>query len=310
MLDTRRLSIFRAVADYGSFSAAALELRYTPSAVSQQIATLEREVGLTLLARHARGTRLTEAGELLLMHARVVLERLDLAGRELNALGTLESERVRLASFLTASQMLVPRAAGEFRARHPNVELTLIETDPLRAIDQIKDGSADVAIVYSYNGSMPVLDDAEVTFIELFRERVHVVLPAWHPLADVEELQLAQLQTDPWIQAITPSCGMVLRSIAHRAGFQPRVALDTDGYGAVLESVAAGVGVALMPELALAAPPPEVVVRPVAESPVRSVVCALPLRPSPAAKGMASVLQDACDARAQASAGRALGFVG
>src|SRR3954469_12508767 len=125
MLDVRRLTVLREVAQRGSFSAAAEALSFTQSAVSQQIAALERESGTKLIERNPRGLRLTDAGRALVDHADAILARLDDAEEELAAIAGLRGGRLRLATFQSAGATLVPRAVGEFHRRHPSVELTV-----------------------------------------------------------------------------------------------------------------------------------------------------------------------------------------
>src|ERR687886_371360 len=127
MLDVRRMRVLREVAAQRSFSAAAEKLGYTQSAVSQQIAALEREAGATLIERNPRGIRLTDAGEALVRHADKILARLAEAEAELEAIAGLRGGRLRLATFPTAGATLVPRAIAEFANRHPAVQLSLAE---------------------------------------------------------------------------------------------------------------------------------------------------------------------------------------
>src|ERR671930_1079104 len=134
MLDVRRLRVLREVAAQGSFSAAAEALSYTQSAVSQQIAALEREAGTTLVDRSARGVNLTDAGEALVRHADAILARLADAEAELEAIAGLRGGRLRLAAFPSAGATIMPEAIARFRARHPAVELTLEPADPEPAI--------------------------------------------------------------------------------------------------------------------------------------------------------------------------------
>src|SRR5919108_4564114 len=148
MLDVRRMRVLREVARRGSFSAAADALAYTQSAVSQQIAALEREAGTRLVERGARGVRLTDAGRALVEHADGILARLTAAEEELEAIAGLRGGRVRLASFPTAGATLVPLAIAEFSQRHPGVELSLVEAEPEDAIPQLKSGQLDVALTF------------------------------------------------------------------------------------------------------------------------------------------------------------------
>src|SRR5438477_10451704 len=151
MLDVRRMRVLREVAAQRSFSAAADKLGYTQSAVSQQIAALEREAGATLIERNPRGIRLTDAGEAVVRHADKILARLAEAEAELDAIAGLRGGRVRLASFPTAGATLVPHAIAEFTRRHPGVELSLVEAEPEDAISQLKGGEFDVALTFEYS---------------------------------------------------------------------------------------------------------------------------------------------------------------
>src|SRR5919202_1734548 len=147
MLDVRRMRVLREVAAQRSFSAAAEKLGYTQSAVSQQIAALEREAGSTLIERNSRGIRLTDAGEALVRHADKILARLAEAEAELEAIAGLRGGRLRLATFPTAGATLVPHAVREFNHRHPAVELTLTEADPHESLPLLKAGELDLILV-------------------------------------------------------------------------------------------------------------------------------------------------------------------
>src|SRR5438876_4815680 len=143
MLDVRRMRVLKEVAAQRSFSAAAEKLGYTQSAVSQQIAALEREAGSILIERHPRGIRLTDAGEALVRHADKILARLAEAEAELEAIAGLRGGRLRLASFPTAGATLAPRAIAAFRERHPGVDITLIPGEPEDGVAALKAGDTD-----------------------------------------------------------------------------------------------------------------------------------------------------------------------
>ncbi len=146
MLDVRRMRVLREVAQRGSFSAAADALAYTQSAVSQQIAALEREAGTRLVERNARGVRLTDAGRALVVHADAILARLADAEAELEAIAGLRGGRLRLAAFPSAGATIMPEAIARFRARHPAVELTLEPADPEPALVKLRSGDADLVL--------------------------------------------------------------------------------------------------------------------------------------------------------------------
>src|SRR5215468_10732279 len=140
MLDVRRMRVLREVAVRGSFSAAAEALSFTQSAISQQIAALEREAGTTLVQRNARGVRLTEAGEALVRHADAILARLGEAEAELEAIAGVRGGRLRLAAFESAGATLMPLAIADFRRRHPDVELSMIMAEPDESLPLLKAG--------------------------------------------------------------------------------------------------------------------------------------------------------------------------
>ena len=190
MLDVRRLRVLKEVAERGSFSAAADALNFTQSAVSQQIAALEKETGTTLLQRGAGGVRLTDAGRALVAHADVILARLADAERELAAIAGLQGGRVRLASFPSAGATLVTEAVSLYRRRHPDVELSLTEGEPHETVPRLKRGDFDVAVVFDYSHSPggELLEGLDC--VHLLDDPLCVVLPADHPLAARKAVRL------------------------------------------------------------------------------------------------------------------------
>src|SRR3712207_6598662 len=178
MVDVRRLRVLREVAARGSFSAAAEALSYTQSAVSQQIAALEREAGSKLLERNPRGIRLTDAGRALVQHADAIIARLDDAEEELAAIAGLRGGRLRLTTFQSAGATLVPRALGEFHRRHPEVALT-VRQEECEAPESLLAGEADLAIVMDY--SHRPLTDESLELTKLLDDPYEVVLPHTHP---------------------------------------------------------------------------------------------------------------------------------
>ena len=294
MLDPRRLLILDAVAREGSMTAAAAALAYTPSAVSQSVAALEREAGATLVRRGPRGVRLTEAGGVLARHAAVLRERLELAAEELDAVVHLRAGRLRLAAFPTAGSVLAPPAIAAFRAAHPAVELSLDEAEPVAAVEGLRDGRFDLALVFEYDFE-PVMDAAGVELVPLRRDEMLVALPPGHPLAGAERIPLASLRAETWVSNADPTCNRLLAHHAGRAGFAPRVAFASDDYGAVGRLVLAGVGVALVPELAAPVVGDAVLLRPLDPAPARDIsVAVAPVR-SPAADAMLDLLTSASD---------------
>src|SRR5881392_4207803 len=178
MLDVKRMRILKEVADRGSFSAAAEALSYTQSAVSQQIAALEREAGTQLVTRGSRGIRLTEAGEALVRHADAILTRLADAEAELEAIAGLRGGRLRMAAFPTVGATLMPLAIATFRERHPDVELTVRQLEPEDSLPLLKCGDIDIALTIEPN-SIHDTEGLDSTF--LLDEPMFAVLPLDHP---------------------------------------------------------------------------------------------------------------------------------
>lgn len=295
MLNVGRLRVLIEVARCGSFSAAAEELSYTQSAVSQQIATLEAEVGVTLLERHPRGVRLTAAGEALCRHAEGVLARLEAAAAELEAIAGLRAGRLRMASFPTAGATLMPLAIATFRAAHPDVELTLAEGEPEQIAPRLLAGELDLALLFEFDE--PIETGEGLTRVPLLEDPMYLALPREHRLAGKSDLRLADLRGEAWVQTSheSPCAGHVVRC-CHGAGFEPNVAFESDDYQTVQGLVAAGVGVALIPELALSVLREDIAIRSLSPAPpTRSVLAAAPAdaRLSPATPAMLAVLRDA-----------------
>lgn len=327
MLNVGRLRVLVEVARQGSFSAAAEALSYTQSAVSQQIATLEAETGMTMLERGPRGVRLTSAGEALVEHAESILARLGAAEDELAAIAGLRAGRLKMASFPTAGATLMPLAIARFRARHPDVELTLAEGEPEEIAPRLRAGELDLALLFEFGaagtsagagdagagdaGTSADVGDASVgdagagaggagwqglARVELLEDPLFLTLPADHPFARRQDLRLSDLSGEAWVQtsAASPCARYVVRS-CHAAGFEPNVAFESDDYQTVQGLVAAGVGVALIPELALSVVREDVAIRELApHSPLRRVLAAAPndARLNPAAPAMLTVLRE------------------
>jgi len=296
MLNVGRLRVLIEVAEQGSFSAAADALSYTQSAVSQQIATLEAETGMTMLERHARGVRLTSAGEVLVEHAKGVLARLEAAEAELSEIAGLRAGRLRMASFPTAGATLMPLAIATFRATHPGVELTLSEGEPEEIVPRLGAGELDLALLFEFEGPSRTLPASErLQRVDLLEDPMYLALPRTHPLAAKKTLCLADLRDEAWVQASGASpCAQHVVRCCHAAGFEPNVAFESDDYQTVQGLVAAGVGVALIPELALSVVREDIAIRSLSPGPpVRRVIAATPAgaRSSPAAPAMLAVLR-------------------
>jgi DNA-binding transcriptional LysR family regulator len=298
--DLRRLRVLRAVAEHGSFAAAAAELQYTPSAISQQMATLEREAGAVLVERGPRGTRLTQAGAVLDRHAAVVLGQLAAARAELDDLVAVRGGSLRLAAFESAWTALVPAAVSAFRERHPDVELQLAEEDPVEAVAGVRAGSCDLAVVFEPNA----LDAAALAGLRrtiLAHDPLWAVLPAGHALAGEAAVDLAALAADAWV-APTAFCASVVRGACLAAGFEPDIVFSSADYGAIQGFVAAGAGVALVPYLALTGRD-RVAARPLAGTPPTRVLAAITAADGPRPATASAMVDVAVATAAQLLAG-------
>ena len=248
MLDLRRLSVLRAVAREGSFSAAARALDYTQPAVSHHIARLEEEVGTRLLHRTPRGVRLTEAGEALVQHADAVLARLAVAQDEIAEIAGLRSGRVRVAAFPSGSATLFPVAARALTDSHPGVQVSLVEAEPPEALELLRTGDVDVALTFGYP-EVPIAARTEIESEPLFDDALLLVTPlSGRP----RRSKLVDFKDDAWI-AGCERCRAHLLHLAAQAGFEPRIVYATDDYVTVQSLVAAGLGVTVLPSLALRA---------------------------------------------------------
>jgi DNA-binding transcriptional LysR family regulator len=298
MLDVRRLRVLQEVAERGSFSAAADALSFTQSAVSQQIAALEREAGTTLIQRGPRGIRLTDAGRALVAHTEAVLDRLADAERELAAIAGLCGGRVRMASFPSAGATLVTRAVSVFRDRHPDVELSLIEAEPDESVPLLRRGEVELALVYDYGlteGVRSIDLNEGLSCVHLFDDPLHLVLPPDHRLAGRKSVRLEELADDPWVGGVRAGhCHEMVLHWCRTAGFEPCVAFESNDHSVLVGLVASGVGVALLPELAIRTVQADVAIRRVGvHAPTRQVLAAVPAEGyrSPATDAMLEVLE-------------------
>jgi DNA-binding transcriptional LysR family regulator len=297
MLNVARLKVLKEVAYRGSLSSAAEALSYTQSAVSQQIAALESETGMTLLERHPRGVSLTAAGQTLVGHAEGILARLDTAEAALSAIAGLRGGRLRMASFPTAGSTLMPVAIANFRAAYPDVELTLAEGEPEEIVPRLRAGELDLALLFEFDEDTQLLEGMARS--PLLEDPLYLALPREHRLVKKAKLRLAELHGESWVQtsSSSPCARHVVRS-CHAAGFEPSVTFESDDYQTVQGLVAAGVGVALIPELALSVVREDIAIRALSPTPpVRQVIGATPegARLVPAAPAMLTMLGQAAD---------------
>jgi len=248
MFDVRRLRVLHAVSAYGSVTAAAAALGYSAPAVSQQLAALEREVGMRLTERAGRGIELTPAAAILVAHTDALLARLDAAESDLAALRDQVSGRVALAAFPSAGATLVPAAWAALARSAPNVQIELTEMEPDESLPATARGQTDVAVAHEYD-LLPRPLDPLFERRELARDPVLLAVPAGSPLEG--PVRLASLAGQPFLAPRGhTSCAEMIQRACARAGFVPRVVARASDFAVLLSLVAAGAGLTLVPELA------------------------------------------------------------
>jgi DNA-binding transcriptional LysR family regulator len=280
MFDVKQLRVLKAVSDHGSFSAAADALSYSQPAISQQIAALEKRAGTTLVDRGSRGVRLTDAGRALVDHAEVVIARLAAAEAELEAIAGIRGGRVRLASFPTAGASVLPPAVAEFNSRHPEVELSFVEREPEEAAQMLRAAELEIAIVFEYDKLNPTEFERFYEGIELHPlvdDPMYLALPRDHPLGRKSRVRLQDVAEETWIQETGSHswCGSFHEAVCAKAGFSPNVGFRSDDYNVVQGLIAAGVGISLLPGLALTNVREDIVIRSLGpQAPSRQIAAA------------------------------------
>lgn len=253
MIDTAGFRVMRAIAEEGSFTAAALALGYSQPAVSQMVRRLEQRTGTALVERVGRSVRLTEAGQVLARHAVSVLSSLEAAEEEIAAIAGLRAGRVRLMAFPSSSYTVVPVALAKVRREHPAVSVTFTEAEPPESLAALKAGDCDIAVAFSYEGTDLARGEESLepfVTLPLLEDEVHLALPRGHSHAGHDVVKLEELADEDWI-AGCPRCRGHLLQVCNNAGFVPRVAFETEDYVTVLSFVAQGLGIALIPGLIL-----------------------------------------------------------
>ncbi|MFJ3665533.1 LysR family transcriptional regulator [Streptomyces sp. NPDC090106] len=251
MIEARHLRVLRAVAATGSFSAAGRELGCTQPAVSQQMKALETSVGTPLLVRSGREMRLTQAGEALVRHAAGIIAGLTAAEEEVAAIAGLRAGRVRLVSFPSGSSTLVPTALAALRAAHPGTRVSLEEAEPPQSVRMLREGDCDIALAFRYERTVRDQENEwdDLVVRPLLSDRLVALVPERHRLAAAGSVAIGDLAREPWI-AGCPRCRGQLVEVCEGAGFTPRIDFATDDYPAVVGLVGAGLGVAVLPQLA------------------------------------------------------------
>ena len=251
MLDLKRVRVLREVAEQGSFSAAAESLYVSQSAISQGVAALEADVGTPLLLRLRTGTVLTDAGALLVAHGDAAIARLEQAERELDELSGMRAGELRVISFPSASATILTRASRIFQERFPNVHLILDEADPEDSLPMLRRGGSDIAIVYDFELE-PIGPDRDLCMRKLLEEDMHLALPPDHHLAGSTSVRLEELSDDAWLCGNSEgSCRRLTIGTCERAGFRPDISYQSNDYTVMQALIAAGMGVTLLPDLAL-----------------------------------------------------------
>jgi DNA-binding transcriptional LysR family regulator len=270
-MDPRRILTFRAVAHQRSFSRAARELALSQPSVSNQVASLERQIGTRLLKREPGGPKLTPEGSILLEHADAIAERLQLAGEQLATAAQGRRARLRIGAFPTALAVIVPAAIARMRADHPGAQVVVDEGSadlPAR----VRSGELHLAVAFQ-DAAEPRLEPPGIERRDLFCEQFRVALAPDHPLAERPDLRLADLAAEDWTAALPD--GLIVRA-CRAAGFEPNLISLTHDQLAIRALVSRGLAVTLVPEL-LAEPFAGLALRPIAgPAPSRDVYALLP----------------------------------
>jgi DNA-binding transcriptional LysR family regulator len=293
VLEARRLQIFSAVAEHGSFTAAAEALFMTHSAVSQQMALLERQLGVPLMLRGPRGIELTEAGRLLAARSTGLLGTIAHIEQEMLDLKAQHSS-VRLGAFPTAGADLIPRLVREFRRRDPETKIVLRPAHASDMTAALRDGSIHLGLVWDYDFD-PRSVPADVEWVHLADDPLSVLVPLDHPVAGESEVELRELAGETWVvRSHRPPYDEAFSTLCRLSGFEPRIGFAAEDYLSVQGLVAAGIGIGAAPRLALVAQRPDVVAVPIARPAPRRRIAAVRLLEAshpPAARQMLEVLR-------------------
>lgn len=250
MLDAKRLQILLSVVEGGSVTAAADELFYTPSGVSQQLRKLEEEVGQPLLQRHARGMVPTDAGHVLAGHARAILQQMDAAMADLDQLAGLKSGSLSLGTFPTLGSSFIPLVISRFRKMYPSIKLDVRSTRLRELIGLLARGEISMGLLWEYEWMRLKRDDFELT--TLFTEPTVLVVGAEHPLAQLEEVDVAATAHEQWIvRANEHPVAELLERTCNAAGFSPKISFQANDYQEAQAMVSVGLGIALAPKSAV-----------------------------------------------------------
>ncbi|WP_320774584.1 LysR family transcriptional regulator [Streptomyces sp. CRN 30] len=272
MIDLRRLHVLRAVAHYGTVTAAARALHFTPSAASQQIRQLARDLGVDLLEPQGRGVRLTTAAESLLTHADAIQARWEEAERDLRAEEGAPAGPLQVIGFPVAVSVLLAPLAARLRDRHPRLAVRIREAVVPESFDLLFEGEADLAVVEA-TPQNPSMADARFDQRPLLDDPFDLVVPDGHPLAARESVHLGEAARETWIAPVPESpCRLQVMSACGAAGFAPDVVHHAHDWDVTAHLVAHGLGVALIPRLAHLTPHLPITRLPCADRPHRKLL--------------------------------------
>lgn len=296
MIDVQRLRVLREVARHGSFNQAATALLCTPSAVSQQIAALERTLGADVVSRSTRGVELTEPGRLLVEAAEAIAAELQHVQQQISELSSTTA-RLTIATFTSGGRRLLPLALRRLCAEYPDLEIVILQCEPEESLPMVRSGQADIALAYHFDGPPPVRrgDRSGLEWTVLTSDPLWLVLPPGHRFATASEVHLADLAEEQWVLGCLKTAGVV-RDLAALAGFDLRVSCSATDYFFAASLVGAGVGVSLLPQLALDQVPSGLAVVPLAQPrPSRHIGVAVSQRRDTAARPYVELLAAALE---------------
>ena len=257
MLDVKRLQVLMYVVERGSVTAAAEALSYTPSAISQQLQRLEREVGQPLLERHPRGMAPTDAGHLLAGHARKVLRQLTAAESDLAEIADVRRGHLDLGTFPTVGSSFLPLAVQRYRQLYPSIQLTIHSAREDQLIQKLEEGQVGMSLLWDYAWGR--VDDSQLSLTTLFTDPTVLIVAADHRLARRKQVKMADLSNEQWIiRSENHPVVEVLQRSAVAAGFTPKISFSANDYQEAQAMVSVGFGVALAPRTAVVNKHPDV----------------------------------------------------
>ena len=304
VIDVRRLLVLQELNRQGTVGATAAVLHLTPSAVSQQLAALSRELGCQVTTKEGRNLRITSAGQVLLGHADELAAQLEALKGDLERHQLGEVGVVRVGAFQTASRQIVVPAASALKHTHPGLDVHLSQIDAPQSFQELAAGRLDIALSVEYIDSPPTTDP-RFSRIRLLQDEFKVLLPAGHRLASKNSVPLAELRDEPWIGNVPGSpCHFVTMAACAAAGFAPHVRHEIDDWAITIELVAAGLGVSFIPELAKPTARDDVAIRPLSGRPAARNIVAFTRRGTEESPTIARVLGAMKDAAGAVDASR------